>query len=191
MLLRWCFPAAPAWPFLWLCVVATLGCASGEEFAGPLPSPDGALFVKDVYPLLLRDCAHTDCHGVQERFFQLYGPGRARMPAAQMSEANRVELDYTDPANIEEVLHSYERARSMLATSQRIEDTLLLRKPLEAQAGGQGHKGVDDLGRNLYASQQDPGWQRLRAWAMSKGSPPTAAQVKAINDALAAGEVGK
>jgi hypothetical protein len=157
--------------------LATHGCASDQELSGPLPSPDGEQFVKEVYPLLLRDCAHTTCHGVTERFFQLYGPGRIRMPAAA--------IDYTDPMNLEEVLWSYERARSMLATSEHIEDSLLLNKPLEAQAGGQGHKGIDELGRNVYASKRDPGWRLLSAWAHSHGSPPTAAQVRAVSDAAA------
>jgi hypothetical protein len=124
-----------------------------------------------------------------ERFFQLYGPGRARMPAQEMSPAMRVELDYTDPANLDEVLHAYQRARSMLATSELVEDSLLLRKPLEAQAGGQGHKGVDDLGRNVFASKRASGWQLLLAWSESKGSPPTLAQVTAINEAAGAGEL--
>ena len=166
-----------------------LSCATGKEYSGPLPSPDGEQFVAEVYPLLLRDCAHVGCHGVPERFFQLYGPGRARIPEAQMSAAARVELDYTDPANFDEVLHSYQRALSMIATAENVEDSLLLRKPLEAQAGGQGHKGTDDLGRNVYASKQHPGWQKLLAWAKSTGRPPTAEQVDALNAAAMAGEL--
>ena len=166
-----------------------LACASGKEFSGPLPSPDGEQFVKQVYPLLLRDCAHVGCHGLPERFFQLYGPGRARMPLAEMNPATRAEVKYTDPANFDEVMHSYQRTLSMLATAEQVEDSLLLRKPLEAQAGGQGHKGVDDLGRNVFVSKQDPGWQLLLAWAKTRGAPPTQAQVTAINAAAAAGEL--
>jgi hypothetical protein len=181
-----CRPRLPAGAAVLLLALSALCCASGKEFSGPSPSPDGEQFVKDVYPMLLRDCAHASCHGMPERFFQLYGPGRIRMPVAQLSAATRVELDSGDPANIDELRHSYERALSMLATSENIEDTLLLRKPLETQAGGQGHKGVDDLGRNVFASKRDPGWLLLRAWAMSKGNPPTAAQVSALNEAAAA-----
>jgi hypothetical protein len=176
-------PAALLWaPFV-------LGCASGKEFSGPLPSPDGEQFVNEVYPLLLRDCAHVGCHGLPERFFQLYGPGRARMPISQMNPATRAPLDYTDPASFDEVLHSYQRTLSMIASSELVEDSLLLRKPLEAQAGGQGHKGVDDLGRNVFASKQDAGWQLLLAWSKSKGNPPTAEQVSALNSATMEGEL--
>lgn len=173
--------------FVW--VPFALACASGKEFSGPLPSPDGEQFVKQVYPLLLRDCAHVGCHGLPERFFQLYGPGRARIPLAEMSPATRMEVKYTDPANFDEVMHSYQRTISMLATAEQVEDSLLLRKPLEAQAGGQGHKGVDDLGRNVFVSKQDPGWQLLLAWSKTRGAPPTPAQVTAINAAAAAGEL--
>ena len=70
-----------------------------------------------------------------------------------------------------------------------MEESLLLLKPLEAQAGGQGHKGVDDLGRNVFATKQEAGWQVLLKWAKSKGSPPTAAQVMALREAAAAGEL--
>lgn len=174
-------PAALLWvPF-------ALSCASGKEFSGPLPSPDGEQFVKEVYPLLLRDCAHVGCHGLPERFFQLYGPGRARIPLEQMNPATRVELDYTDPLTFDEVLHSYQRTLSMIASAELVEDSLLLRKPLEAQAGGQGHKGVDDLGRNVFASKQDPGWQLLLAWSKTRGNPPTVEQVNALKQAAMEG----
>ena len=166
-----------------------LSCASGKEFSGALPSPDGEQFVKEVYPLLLRDCAHVGCHGMPERFFQLYGPGRARIPLEQMSPGTRVELDYTDPLTFDEVLHSYQRTLSMIASAELVEDSLLLRKPLEAQAGGQGHKGVDDLGRNVFASKQDPGWQLLLAWSKTRGNPPTVEQVNALTQAAMEGEL--
>jgi hypothetical protein len=168
-------PGAALW------VLSALGCGSGSaEYSGQLPSPDGEQFVNEVYPLLLRDCAHVGCHGVSERFFQIYGPGRVRM---------REGTEFGDPVSLEEVTHSYQRAISMLASSEVAEDSLLLRKPLEAQAGGQGHKGVDDLGRNVFGSKNDPGWMTLRSWAKSKGSAPTQAQVDAVIAAANAGEL--
>src|SRR6185312_9791615 len=100
--------------YVW--VLFALGCASGgKEYSGPLPSPDGEQFVKQVYPLLLRDCAHVGCHGMPERFFQLYGPGRARIPRAEMSASTAADLEFTDPLSYDEVLHSYRRAVDMLA----------------------------------------------------------------------------
>lgn len=173
-------PSTASAALLW--VLCTCGCASGSsEYSGPLPSPDGARFVNDVYPMLLRDCAYVGCHGMQERFFQVYGPGRVRMRPD--------DTEPGDPLTLEEVTHSYERAVSMIASSEVVEDSLLIRKPLEAQAGGQGHKGVDDLGRNVFASQDDPGWKTLLQWAKSEGSAPTQAQVDAIVAAAEAGEL--
>jgi hypothetical protein len=160
----------------WLCCFVGFSCASSDqEFSGALPAPDGRLFVEEAYPLLLRDCAFVTCHGAQNRFFQVYGPGRVRFDVTA--------TEPSDPATLAEVLHSYDRARSMLTTSDTREKTLLLRKPLELQAGGQGHQGVDALGRNVFASASDPGYQVLLRWANSEGLPPTAAQVAAANAA--------
>jgi hypothetical protein len=156
----------------------TAACESGgSEWSGPLPVPDGDQFVNAVYPMLLRDCAFSTCHGAPERFFHVLGPGRTRLSAATMPD---------DPMTVEEVLYSYERSRSMLATSATIETSLLLRKPLEPAAGGQGHKGVDDFGRNVFESTRDPGYVTLSTWARTVGLPPTAASVTAANTAVAA-----
>ena len=155
-----------------------LACGSGSgEYSGPLPAPDGARFVTDVYPLLLRDCAFVDCHGKAERFFRIVGPGRVRLDQTTKPD---------DPATLAEVQLSYQRALSMLASSENVDDSLLLRKPLELGAGGQGHKGVDDLGRNIFPSVTDPSYVVLRTWARTSGAPPTAAQVEAAVAAAAA-----
>jgi hypothetical protein len=121
--------------------------------------------------LLLRDCAFSDCHGAKDRFFQLYGPGRTRLAPLTTKP--------DDPMTLPELLHSYDRARSMLATSNHVESSLLLTKPLEPDSGGQGHRGVDDFGRNLFASTSDPGYVLLLRWANTTGLPPTAAQLSA------------
>jgi len=172
-------PVGRAWVLL-SALCAAGGCAAGEEYSGPLPSPDGARFVSEVYPVLLRDCGFVECHGKPERFFRVVGPGRARLDATTESD---------DPAVFAEVQLSYQRALSMLATAADVEGSLLLRKPLEFGAGGQGHKGVDDLGRNVFASTSDPSYVLLRSWARSRGAPPTAAQVEAaVATAAAAAE---
>lgn len=128
------------------------------------------MFGRDVYPLLLRDCAFSTCHGKDERFFRIVGPGRVRLDPSSKPE---------DPATLPELLMTYERARDMLATDARAQDSLLLRKPLEASAGGQGHLGADDFGRNVYASQADPRYALLLRWAMSVGPAPTQADLVA------------
>lgn len=162
-----------------LLLTAAAGCGSGSEWSGPLPSPDGALFVSDVYPLLLRDCAFVSCHGGEQRFLQVLGPGRVRLDPTTKPD---------DLATLPEVTRSYERALSMLATDGNLQDSLLLSKPLEASAGGQGHKGLDELGRNVFPSVDHPGYLLLSRWARTTGAPPTAAQLMAANAAAAAEE---
>jgi hypothetical protein len=158
------------------CVLSLQACGNGAEFSGALPSPDGQLFVQEVYPLLLRDCAFSGCHGAEDRFFHVYGPGRVRLTP------NTTKPD--DPMSVPELLSSYDRARSMLATADSLEHSLLLSKPLELEAGGQSHKGVDGFGRNVFASRNDPGYALLLRWANTLGMPPTAAQVEAASLAL-------
>lgn len=121
--------------------------------------PDAASFETTAYPVLLRDCAFPACHASNARFFQVYGPGRVRLDPMPME-------DVYAAAKPAELQLSYERARSMLSSS-KVEDSLLLRKPLEASAGGAAHKGADALGRNVYRSKQDAGYQTLLQWAAS------------------------
>jgi hypothetical protein len=141
--------AAPLW--------LLLGCADGAAWSGPPPAADLADFEATVYPVLLRDCAFSECHGERHRFFQVYGPGRARLDP---------EAEPTAPATEDEKRVSYRRAMEMLATDARADRSLLLTKPLEARAGGQGHEGTDTLGRNVYASRLDPAYVAIQAWAL-------------------------
>jgi hypothetical protein len=140
------------------CIAVIAAC--GNEEAGDAVSPESsyAIFEAQVYPLLLRDCGFSECHGKEERFYQLWGPGRTRLRETTMSD---------DPVTKEEIRRSYERTRAMLATSADVSDSLLLRKPLEPNAGGQGHKGVDEFGRNVYRYKEDPSFVTLSSWARS------------------------
>jgi hypothetical protein len=145
-------------------ILLVLVAACSSDVPDSAPSPDGALFAREVYPLLLRDCAFSTCHGAQERFLRVVGPGRVRLDPLTMPD---------DPTTLNELQLSYERARDMLAGAPSPAESLLVRKPLEASAGGQGHLGADDFGRNLYASQSHPGYVTLARWAGSQGIPPT------------------
>ena len=138
------------------------GCGeSTPEFA--LQTPDRMEFENEVYPVLLRDCAFSACHASSDRFFQVYGPGRTRLdPMTQP----------LDPATPSEIERTYERTRSMIDVAQP-EQSLLLRKPLETSAGGTGHEGADDLGRNVYQSKTDPNYLILQAWVLA--APPQTA----------------
>lgn len=118
-----------------------------------LPAPDAKQFEQQVYPVLLRDCGFPACHGDPRRFFRVFGPGRTRA---------RPETDLFDPPNGEEILLSYERARSMLASEDGIEHSALLRKPLHAD-----HGGADAWGHNVYRYEADSGYAAILKWAQS------------------------
>lgn len=138
-----------------LCVA--FGC--GDEPELTLVSPDRASFEVEVYPVLLRDCGFHACHGSNQRFFQVFGPGRRRLSAG---------IEPLDPATSEEIAYTYDRARSML-DAHATQSSLLLRKPLATEAGGTGHEGTDDLGRNVYQSKTEPGYETLSRWANTIG----------------------
>ena len=141
------------WAVGWLALAA---CGEANDFS--LSSPDRAEFASSVYPVLLRDCAFHACHGSTERFLQVFGPGRGRMTAATRP---------LDPLSDAELAHSYERARSMI-DAYAPADSLLLRKPLDVKAGGTGHEGADDLGRNVYQIASEPGYQALSHWVLGR-----------------------
>ncbi|HEX6241575.1 MAG TPA: hypothetical protein VFZ61_11795 [Polyangiales bacterium] len=129
-----------------------------------LAEPGLDRFAREAYPVLLRDCGFPACHGAMDRFFRVFGPGRARLSAA---------VEPSDPATTEEIQHSYDRARSMI-DARAPAYSLLLRKPLASSAGGAGHKGDDSLGRNVYASTVEPNFQILRAWVLATSDVPDA-----------------
>jgi len=139
-----------------LALFLTLAGCGAEPPPLTLAAPDPMRFAQEVYPVLLRDCGFNDCHGSAERFFQVFGPGRARLPTI---------MDALEPAGADELAYSYERARSMIDATAP-ERSLLLRKPLATAAGGSGHEGTDRLGRNVYQSKLDPGYVALAAWVL-------------------------
>lgn len=148
-----------------LAVLGGAGCVN-ETTELAISTPDRAQFDAEVYPVLLRDCAFHACHGSTERFMQVFGPGRGRIGP---------ELKPVDPASPAEVMHSYDRARSMI-DAHHPEASLILRKPLAVTAGGSGHEGADELGRNVYQTNLEPGYAAIQRWVLgTTGTPPVAA----------------
>ena len=162
------------------CLVA--GCQDGSVEAVVVPVPDRAVFESTIYPLLLRDCAFSACHGAEHRFLQVFGPGRTRLEVVG-SDAERVA---------QERQRSYERTRSMLVSPDptSILAAPLLTKPLEVAAGGAAHKGVDNFGRNLFQSRADPRFLTLLGWAQSSLQPTASAAGAAAPGIGVTGEVG-
>lgn len=152
-----------------LIVLITSGCAFDAPPASPPePSTEG-LWRDQVYPLLLRDCGFPDCHGSPGRFFRVFGPGRTRLSEEGVDgEGNPIDQEIyaqTGPIEEAEMQATYDRARSMLASASRPEESLLVRKPLAVERGGAPHMGIDEHGRDVYQSPEDEGYQLLLTWA--------------------------
>ena len=132
-----------------LFLLCPLGCESPPT---ELPGPSASVFREQVYPLLLRDCGFVNCHGDDDRFFVLYGPGRTRLDAS---------MDVFDPPTEDELWFSYQSARGMLTHDRDVFDSPLLSKPFE----GRGHQGLDHFGRNVWQAD-DPAWRTIVPWAL-------------------------
>jgi hypothetical protein len=144
---------------VWAAFVSAFTACADPTTELKLPTPDAKQFEQQVYPVLLRDCGFSACHGDPARFFRVFGPGRRRY---------RAETGLFVPPTGEEIQLSYERARSMLASEDGIDKSDLLRKPLHAD-----HGGVDEWGNNTYRYETDPGYMTLYKWAHSaSGSAP-------------------
>jgi len=143
-----------------LLTIALLASCALEPLPADPPAPSRATFDTVVYPILVRDCGFPACHGSPDRFFRIFGPGRARLDEA---------TTLTEPATAGELAASYDRARSMLSGASSAESSLLVRKPLEVDLGGAPHMGVDQHGRDVYASENSQGYIALLEWARAGG----------------------
>lgn len=142
-----------------LAATLLVGCASVDEDGG-LAERDRAAFDQQVWPILVRDCGFSECHGSSQRFFRVVGPGHERLDPA---------MRLTEPVTEAELQFSYDRARSMIDAGDPPQ-SMLLRKPLEVSAGGSGHEGTDNYGRDVYRSVDDPSFRVLVTWVT--GSAP-------------------
>ena len=142
-----------------LCLSPMWFACSDYEGTGPYAAPPGAMYDIFIaeggpYEVLLRDCAFIACHGAEERFFQIYGPGRRRLVP---------EKDLFDPTDINEAGPVLSNAKEFIDPEDPAR-SMLLRKPLAISAGGTGHGGVDVFGRDVYPSDNADGYRILARW---------------------------
>jgi hypothetical protein len=151
---------------VWFGILAVVAlptaCSSETNWSGEVAVADQAVFNRDVYPVLLADCAYSQCHGAEQRFFRVFGPGRTRLKDASGSSSSALEMQA-----------SYVRALSMLITdgSRPLIESPLLIKPLDVAAGGSAHGGNDNFGHNVYRSASDPGYALIKGWALGAQLP--------------------
>ncbi len=148
-MMRWVAPTRFA-----VAAIVVSGCE--DPVAVETPAPDYDAFVRDAFPILLRDCGMLTCHGVPERPFRVYGPGRLRAPVEADTPTDRF-----DPVTDDELWFSYQRTRSMLTTDRDVRSCPLLTKPLP----GAGHRGLDAYGGAVYRTRDDPSYRVLLDWA--------------------------
>lgn len=137
------------------------GCTASPTQDLSIPTADPTVFKDRVYPILLRDCGFTTCHGDPKRFFAVFGPGRVRLEPDK--------TDIYDPVTPYELAISYTRARSMLFGPDGPDSSLLVRKPIPLSEGGAGHKGDDVWGSPIFLSTADARYVTLYNWATTQG----------------------
>jgi len=143
-----------------LCCLA-LGCAEEEPWELTDSTTTSKLWSTEAYPVLMRDCSFFACHGSPDRLFQVWGPKRRRAFEATNLDADQERMRLGKESN---------DTFSMAIGFVDINDpgnSLLLRKALDAQAGGTGHLGLDKFGRNVYRSGESPGYVALAKWVYS------------------------
>jgi hypothetical protein len=134
----------------------------------PAPDLDFAFFRCEVQPVLVKQCAAPACHGNGKRFFRLYARNRLRLGGGP--------LDVNRPLREEEVQANYDAARALVDGLEAPEDSMMVRKPLESSQGGYYHGATRIFrwgGANVFSSREDPGYQKLLAWAEGTSGDPS------------------
>jgi hypothetical protein len=138
--------------------LALPACQSGLTDDAPLPKElDEAYFRCNVQPVLTKSCSMFACHGTPDRYFRLYGRNRLRYGIADESKRNSF-------LNAAERKLNYDAARAYIDLNV-VDNSLLLKKPLEQDAGGYYH-GATKLGTsNVFAHIDDTEYKILVKWA--------------------------
>jgi len=130
--------------------------AACEDPEPQVPAPAFGEFRREVYPVLLRDCAFSGCHGDARRPLFVPGPGRTRLDPSTPP---------LDPGTDAELDRAYERARGLLLIEGDEPPPLLHKPTADAE-----HRGRDEHGDNVYEDPDARGLQILERWATPK--PP-------------------
>lgn len=157
-----CFRAAPGLhqsAAMFRCAIVlwlATGCAADNPPVDP-PQLDRDAFRCEVEPVLMARCGFYACHGTESRPLRIYAPNRLRLaPSVPQLAA---------PLTAEERDANYQSAAAM--------GELLSAKPLDADAGGQFHKGKSLYrGRDVFTATDDLGYQRIAGWLAGATADP-------------------
>jgi hypothetical protein len=150
---------ALALPLAAAAVLGAAGCQGGLTDPSPLPTAelDEAYFRCHVQPILTKSCSMFACHGTDVRYFRLFARNRQRYGIPDEAHRNA-------PLNDAERAFNYASARAFVDLSAP-DDSLLLRKPLEAASGGYYHGGATFFNQgNVFADQQDSDYLIVQKW---------------------------
>ena len=103
---------------------------------------------------------HAGVSWHRERFFRIYARNRLRLGVGPL-ELNR-------PLREEEVRANYDATRALVDSLDTPEESMMIRKPLESSQGGYYHGATRifrGAGANVFASREDPGFQKLLSWS--------------------------
>ncbi len=143
--------------------IAAPACTSGLTDPLPQVALDEAFFRCHVQPILSKECATFACHGNADRAFRLYARNRLRYGNADETQRNSKLNDAERQLN-------FDAARAFVDVGNR-DDSFLLMKPLEADAGGYYH-GATKIGTtNVFASTSSMEWQTIAQWVKGAKEP--------------------
>ncbi len=143
-----------------LSITALLCATACTRLDAPRPTPqlDPSYFRCQVQPVLVRSCAALACHGNGERYFRLFGRNRMRSSGG--------EADRNLPLRPEELQANFDAAAARVDPDNP-DQSFLLRKPLDARAGGWFHRGAEIFGQgNVFLSTDDPDYVTLQSWVL-------------------------
>lgn len=125
---------------------------------------DRELFRCQVEPVLVARCAFFACHGSNRRPLRLFAVQKLRLSTPWE--------DQDAPLTDAEHLGNYDMARGF-AGGPGDEPAQLLDKPLDVDAGGLFHRGKTLYGgEDVFADQDDPGYQILSEWLAGAAAAP-------------------
>jgi len=117
-------------------------------------------------------CGFYGCHGSELRPFRIYAPNRLRLAPSVPQLAI--------PLSNEESEANFQSAVFFAAGASSVESALA-GKPLDADNGGQFHRGKSIVrGRDVFTDTDDLGFQRIDAWRNGELADPNCAPLREV-----------